>query len=72
MKWNEYNKKVITLILCHNFTCFCLDNKPQTLLFSATVPPWVRNTSKKYMSKNMKVIDLVGTDINRGSTTVEV
>jgi len=47
------------------------DNKPQTLLFSATVPPWVKQTAKKYMSKEMKQFDLIGSDINKSATTVE-
>ncbi|XP_066931874.1 nucleolar RNA helicase 2-like isoform X1 [Clytia hemisphaerica] len=47
------------------------DNKPQTLLFSATVPPWVKDTAKKYMDKNYKTFDLIGKDINKSSTSVE-
>jgi ATP-dependent RNA helicase DDX21 len=45
------------------------DNQPQTLLFSATVPSWVKNTAKKY-SKDMKQIDFIGT-VNKSSVTVE-
>ena len=37
------------------------DNRPQTLLFSATSPPWIRMLSKKYLT-NHKTVDLVGTD----------
>ena len=47
------------------------DNKPQTLLFSATVPPWVKQTAKKYMNDGTKVLDLIGTEINKSSVTVE-
>jgi len=47
------------------------ENKPQTLLFSATVPPWVRQTAKKYMDKDVKQFDLIGNSINKGATTVE-
>jgi ATP-dependent RNA helicase DDX21 len=32
----------------------------QTLLFSATMPPWVENVSKKYLRPDKKYIDLVG------------
>jgi len=46
-------------------------NKPQTLLFSATVPPWVKQTSKKYLGNNTKHFDLIGDDINKSATTVE-
>ena len=49
-----------------------IDNKPQTLLFSATVPHWVKDTARKYMDKNYKTFDLIGKDINKSSTTVEV
>jgi len=45
------------------------NNQPQTLLFSATVPSWVKNTAKKY-SKDMKQIDFIGT-VNKSSVTVE-
>jgi len=45
------------------------DNQPQTMLFSATVPSWVKNTAKKY-SKDMKQIDFIGT-VNKSSVTVE-
>jgi len=47
------------------------ENKPQTLLFSATVPPWVKDTARKYMDNNYKSFDLIGKDINKSSTTVE-
>ena len=33
----------------------------QTLLFSATLPPWVKDISKKFLRKEQKLIDLVGT-----------
>jgi len=47
------------------------DKKPQTLLFSATVPAWLKNTAKKYMGAETKTFDLIGTSVNKGSTTVE-
>lgn len=31
----------------------------QCALFSATLPPWVQNVAKKYMSKNVMTVDLV-------------
>lgn len=34
--------------------------KPQTLLFSATIPDWVKDISEKYQKKNCTVIDLIG------------
>ena len=48
---------------------YTVENQPQTLLFSATVPSWVKNTAKKY-SKDMKQIDFIGT-VNKSSVTVE-
>ena len=47
------------------------DNKPQTLMFSATIPPWLKRTSNKYLSESMKTFDLIGKDVNKSSTTVE-
>lgn len=45
---------------------------PQTLLFSATLPPWVNATGKKYFGDNVEKISLVGTQENRTSKTVQV
>jgi len=46
--------------------------KPQTLLFSATVPNWVRNIANKYLEKtNLEEVDLVGEGGNQTSTTVD-
>nr|XP_054773782.1 nucleolar RNA helicase 2-like isoform X1 [Lytechinus pictus] len=44
---------------------------PQTLLFSATVPPWVYQTALKYMRKDVKKVDLVGRERMRTATTVQ-
>ncbi|XP_030835960.1 nucleolar RNA helicase 2-like [Strongylocentrotus purpuratus] len=46
-------------------------NNPQTLLFSATVPPWVYQTAVKYMRKDLKKVDLVGRDRMKTATTVQ-
>ena len=48
------------------------DSNPQTLLFSATVPPWVLQTGKKYMKENLKRINLVGNERNKTSKNVQV
>jgi len=46
--------------------------KPQTLLFSATVPSWVRNIANKYLeTSNLQEVDLVGEAGNQTSTTVD-
>merc|ERR1712048_149490 len=47
------------------------DNKPQTLLFSATVPTWLKETAQKYMSKDAKKMDLIEGLKNKSSITVE-
>eukprot|EP01147_Barroeca_monosierra_P003166 gene3166-5909_t len=44
--------------------------KPQMILFSATLPSFIKSTLKKYMP-NHKVIDTVGSATNRTSTGVE-
>lgn len=38
------------------------DKKIQYLLFSATVPPWVKQTAKEFMDKNYKFVDMVRTE----------
>jgi len=46
--------------------------KPQTLLFSATVPSWVRNIANKYLeASNVEEVDLVGDGDTQTSTTVD-
>lgn len=47
------------------------EEKPQTLVYSATLPPWVYKTAKKYMSKNKKVVDLIGTQSLKAAETVQ-
>jgi len=46
-------------------------SKPQTLLWSATVPDWVQKTAKRYMSDDYKLIDLVGKDRVKTVSTVK-
>lgn len=53
--------------------CFSArEDKPQTLLFSATLPPWVIKTAKKYMSDDRKIVDLIGDQEVKASETVQV
>ncbi|XP_019751457.1 nucleolar RNA helicase 2 isoform X1 [Hippocampus comes] len=47
------------------------DANPQTLLFSATCPPWVYDVAKKYMKPDCKRVDLIGKKTQRTATTVE-
>lgn len=48
------------------------EKKPQTLLFSATLPKWVSEISKRYVSPDCKRITLVSKEESRTSDTVEV
>ncbi|KAM7272182.1 hypothetical protein ACFE04_026845 [Oxalis oulophora] len=45
-------------------------NKVQTLLFSATLPDWVKHISSKFLKANKKTIDLVGNAKMKASTNV--
>ncbi|CAJ1048855.1 Nucleolar RNA helicase 2 [Xyrichtys novacula] len=47
------------------------DTNPQTLLFSATCPPWVYEVAKKYMRPECKHVDLIGKKTKKTATTVE-
>lgn len=42
----------------------------QTLLFSATMPFWVRKVSQKFLKEDQVMIDLVGTDTHKVAPTV--
>ncbi|KAL3876853.1 hypothetical protein ACJMK2_034638 [Sinanodonta woodiana] len=44
--------------------------KPQTMLYSATMPPWVYKTAKKYLGEDVKKINLIGEQSVRTSKTV--
>ena len=63
-------------IYCLNTQCTinssAKESKPQTLLFSATLPPWVLRTAKKYMSEDRKIVDLIGDQELKASETIEV
>uniref|UniRef100_A0A668AQ42 RNA helicase n=1 Tax=Myripristis murdjan TaxID=586833 RepID=A0A668AQ42_9TELE len=47
------------------------ESNPQTLLFSATCPPWVYDVAKKYMRKEYQHVDLIGKKTQKAATTVE-
>lgn len=44
--------------------------KVQTLLFSATLPVWVKQISKRFLKENKQMVDLVGNDKMKASTNV--
>lgn len=53
--------------------CFSArEDKPQTLLFSATLPPWVLKTAQKYMNHDRKIVDLIGEQELKASESVQV
>ncbi|XP_072526296.1 nucleolar RNA helicase 2 [Salminus brasiliensis] len=47
------------------------ETNPQTLLFSATCPPWVYDVAKKYMRPQFVHVDLIGKKTQKAATTVE-
>uniref|UniRef100_UPI003AABA803 nucleolar RNA helicase 2 n=1 Tax=Centroberyx gerrardi TaxID=166262 RepID=UPI003AABA803 len=57
-------------ILAASYKKGCESN-PQTLLFSATCPPWVYDVAKKYMRKEYQHVDLIGKKTQKTATTVE-
>ncbi|XVF50718.1 hypothetical protein PTKIN_Ptkin04bG0125000 [Pterospermum kingtungense] len=46
-------------------------NKVQTLLFSATLPDWVKGISARFLKANKKTVDLVGNEKMKASTNVK-
>lgn len=46
-------------------------NSLQILLFSATIPAWVKQVGSKYMKPDYKTIDMVRSDENKTSKTVQ-
>lgn len=45
-------------------------SKVQTLLFSATLPPWVKEIASRFLKSDKKTIDLVGNEKMKASTNV--
>jgi ATP-dependent RNA helicase DDX21 len=43
----------------------------QTLLFSATLPPWVKDIAKRFLKKDYATIDLVGNEKQKASGQVQ-
>lgn len=62
---------MLRLFVCARFYVDA-DTNPQTLLFSATCPPWVYDVAKKYMRTSCKHVDLIGKKTKKTATTVEV
>jgi ATP-dependent RNA helicase DDX21 len=55
---------------CFPEGCFSANNKPQMLLFSATIPPWVSQTANKFMTTDRVTVDLVGKGTTRAAINV--
>lgn len=73
----KFSMNVNIMDLGRTFMCLmCLDpdaeEKPQTLLFSATCPSWVYDVAKKYMRSQYMHVDLIGKKTQKTATTVEV
>ncbi len=64
--------EIATFLICDKNFILLLGNKPQTLLFSATMPSWVRDASRKYMNAEQKMVDLVGDRGHQTASGVEV
>ncbi len=45
-------------------------NTVQTMLFSATMPHWVKDLTRKFLKTNYKMVDLIGDDKLKAATTV--
>jgi ATP-dependent RNA helicase DDX21 len=56
-----------------SFLSGAVDDKEQvqTLLFSATMPDWVREISKRFLKDNRKTVDLVGNETMKASKSVQ-
>ncbi|WAQ97437.1 DDX21-like protein [Mya arenaria] len=46
-------------------------HQPQTMLYSATMPDWVKKTANKYLSKDYEYINLVGKQNEQTATTIK-
>lgn len=46
-------------------------DKVQTLLFSATLPKWVKDITRRFLKSNHLTVDLVGTEKMKASTSVQ-
>ena len=65
---------LIFILIIRMFITVCVgadSANPQLLLFSATVPFWVREVADKYMSHDKVVVDLIGRQSLKTAVTVE-
>lgn len=47
-----------------------VEEKPQFLMFSATIPAWMKSIASKYLNKDYKTINLVKNLKNKTASTV--
>ncbi|KAH3860788.1 hypothetical protein DPMN_023712, partial [Dreissena polymorpha] len=52
-------------------TCYTEAKRPQTMLYSATMPAWVSKTASRYLRKGYKHINLVGDKNEQTATTLK-
>ena len=67
----DYSGIHVSFLIDQLFVLFLL-RRPQLLLFSTTIPDWVSRTAGSYMSKNKKVVDMIGQDKVKTAIAVEV
>jgi ATP-dependent RNA helicase DDX21 len=48
-----------------------VEEKPQFLMFSATIPDWMKKTARKYLNVDYKIVDLVKNLKNKTANTVQ-
>lgn len=71
IRWSSSHPRAKPLITTDLFLSDA-EEKPQTLLFSATCPSWVYEVAKKYMRSQFIHVDLIGKRTQKAATTVEV
>lgn len=51
--------------------CYTSGQKPQTMLYSATMPDWVKQTARRYLDDDYEMINLVGKQAEQTATTIK-
>ncbi|XP_053392793.1 ATP-dependent RNA helicase DDX50-like [Mercenaria mercenaria] len=51
--------------------CYTTGEKPQTMLYSATMPDWVKRTARNYLDNDYELISLVGAQSEQTATTIK-
>ena len=64
-------KSIMDTIRTHKGLQKDQEHEYQTLLFSATVPPWVKKLCSEYFRAGFETVDLIGTDRQASPDTIE-